>query len=883
MGRLGEQVIERFELSRLLHRREFWSDSETQASIRVESENTSNNKSIKTMNKIDLEKLKQTLPLPQLLKALGYGDGNLKKLCCPLHDDHSPSLSIFRKKNGGWGWKCHAGCGSGDEIDFLAKLRGLDPKKDFRKIADEYAQLATAASPQIPNTPASLAPPNPSSMPAENFDWDSLRKSADAKFLGNLASMRGYSLGLIDWLAKLGLVGNFKGQVAFPVRDAGGIIGAHVRNKNGQGWFFVPKGIANSPLIIGDLSHATKIHAFESQWDAFAFCELQAWHTSGIPADAAIFITRGAANGGMVGAMVRGDATVYAWIQNDKPNAKTGIVPAEEWLKAICTKAKTVWVVKTPGEHKDPNDWLRAGATSADFADVIATAMPAEITAAPPASAENTTAVNTAPPSPNEWFEQQFPGLTEKYGPAALEQSPKDSKGQPYVKLINEDFLAATLGAEGSPDEPAVFLPVEDKFYKYMPADGIYRQKSLMDLEGMFSAIILECARACLEHDIRSLLFSHRKSSVLSGVSRRAKAILKGPDEFFDATVKDFIACHDCMVRVADLLPVTFSPLFQRRNMLTINFVPDAKCDRFLNELMRPALDEADLDLLQRWSGMALMGENSAQKIVLLTGMAGGGKGTFINVLLGIIGRENVGELRTKHLEKSRFELGLLAGKTLLYGGDVAADFLNEEGASSLKKITGGDPISPEHKNSGTTRTLECRFNVVVSANCRLRIRLEKDAAAWRRRLVIIDYVKKPPAKPIADFAKILLRDEGPGILNWMLVGLKKLEADGWQLNLNAEQQARVDSLLLESDSVMVFTRDAFTKDQNLTVTVSDAFDSYTEYCQERGWTPVPRHDFGGQIEKAIAAQYGAALRHDILDPCSYKPQRGWKGIGLCR
>ena len=832
------------------------------------------------MNKIDLQKLKQTLPLPQLLKALGFGDGNQKKLCCPLHDDHSPSFSIFRKENGGWGWKCFAGCGSGDEIDFLAKLRGLDPKKDFRKIADEYSQLATAAGSQIPNDATSLAPSKLSPIPAENFDWDSLRKSADAKFLGNLASMRGYSLGLIDWLAKLGLVGNFKGQVAFPVKNAGGIIGAHVRHKNGQGWFFVPKGIANSPLIIGDLSHATKIHAFESQWDAFAFCELQAWHTSGIPADAAIFITRGAANGGMVGAMVRGDATVYAWIQNDKPNAKTGIVPAEEWLKAICTKAKFVRVVKTPGEHKDANDWLRAGATPADFADAIATAIPAEIMADSPTSPENSTPANTAPPSPNEWFEDQYPGLSGKHGPAALEQQPKKKTDLPFVVALNEDFLAATLGGDGSPDEPSVFLSVESKFYKYVPADGIYRHKSPEDLERLFSEIILKCARACPEFDVRNLLFSHRKSSVLSGVSRRAKAILKGVDDFFDATVKDFIACQDCMLRVADLQPVPFSPKFQRRNKLSVNFVTGAKCDRFLNDLMRPAMSESDLDLLQRWSGMALMGENLAQKIMLLTGTAGGGKGTFIRVLCGIIGKENIGELRTKHLE-SRFELGLLAGKTLLYGGDVAADFLNEEGASALKKITGGDPISPEHKNSGTTRTLECRFNVVVSANCRLRIRLEKDAAAWRRRLVIIDYVKKSTTKPIADFDKELLRDEGPGILNWMLDGLKKMEADGWQLKLNDEQQARVDSLLLESDSVMVFTRDVFVKDPGLTVTVSDAFDSYTEYCQERGWAPVPRYDFGGQIEKAIAAQYGVALRHDITILSTYKAQRGWKGLGL--
>jgi hypothetical protein len=332
------------------------------------------------MNKFDLKKLKETLPLPQLLKALGYGDGNQKKLCCPLHQDHSPSFSIYRNKKGGWGWKCFVGCGSGDEIDLLAKLRGLDPKNDFRKIADEYSQLAAqAGTPTAPANPVAT----PAPLPAEKFDWDSVCKAADPEFLGRLASFRGYTLGLVDWLHKLGMVGNFKGQIAFPVKHDDKIIGAHVRFKNGKGWFFAPKGINNSPLIIGDLARATKIHTFESQWDALAFCELQAWHISGIPADTAIFITRGAANGNLVGSMIRGDAVVYAWLQNDKPNEKTGVIPAEEWLKAICTKAKTVRVVRIPDKHQDPNDWLRAGATSADFANAMAKAELVAITTPP--------------------------------------------------------------------------------------------------------------------------------------------------------------------------------------------------------------------------------------------------------------------------------------------------------------------------------------------------------------------------------------------------------------------------------------------------------------------------------------------------------------------
>ena len=483
--------------------------------------------------------------------------------------------------------------------------------------------------------------------------------------------------------------------------------------------------------------------------------------------------------------------------------------------------------------------------------------------------------------SPNDWFDHYFPTLKRKYGPAALEQQPKKKTGLPFVATLNEDFLSATLGQEASPDEPTIYLPAEDRFYKYEPEVGIFRLKAPAQLESLYSHTLKECGQACAgEFDVNALMFSLRKSSKMMGVSRRATATLLERDEFFDASVKEYIACKNCMVQVSDMQPLEFSPHYHRRNKLGIDYVPGAKCDRFLNELMRPALSEADLDLLQRWAGMALLGENVSQKVMLLLGTAGGGKGTFIRVLTGIIGLENLGELRTKHLEQSRFELGLMSGKTLLYGADVAADFLSEKGAYGLKKITGGDPVSPEHKNARTTRTFECRFNVIVSGNCRLRVKLENDEGAWLRRLVIIDYTQPPVSKPIPDFDKILLRDEGSGILNWMLEGLMKLKADAWNLTLNAQQQGRVENLLCESNNLTLFIRDCLQKDDKLTITGSDAYVVYAEYCNQRKWTPIGRYEFGSQIEATVAAQFGVAMRHDVKD-ANDKAQRGWKGVGL--
>jgi DNA primase len=44
--------------------------------------------------------------------------------CCPIHEDHTPSLSIFRGHDGVDRWRCH-GCGAhGDAIDLEAVLSG---------------------------------------------------------------------------------------------------------------------------------------------------------------------------------------------------------------------------------------------------------------------------------------------------------------------------------------------------------------------------------------------------------------------------------------------------------------------------------------------------------------------------------------------------------------------------------------------------------------------------------------------------------------------------------------------------------------------------------------------------------------------------------------
>jgi len=102
---------------------------------------------------------------------------------------------------------------------------------------------------------------------------------------------------------------------------------------------------------------------------------------------------------------------------------------------------------------------------------------------------------------------------------------------------------------------------------------------------------------------------------------------------------------------------------------------------------------------VQQYCGQCLLGRNLTQRILLLDGVAEASKGALVLIAAGIVGRENIYELRTKHLD-GRFEIGRMIGKTLLLGSDVKADFLSSEGASRLKALVGGDVLEVERKTS---------------------------------------------------------------------------------------------------------------------------------------------------------------------------------------
>ena len=86
----------------------------------------------------DIASAKLKLPLPVLMNQLGLGERATRSALCPFHEDEHPSFSVWQQRDGSWSWKCHAGCGAGDEITFLElhrRISNSDATKLFLKMA----------------------------------------------------------------------------------------------------------------------------------------------------------------------------------------------------------------------------------------------------------------------------------------------------------------------------------------------------------------------------------------------------------------------------------------------------------------------------------------------------------------------------------------------------------------------------------------------------------------------------------------------------------------------------------------------------------------------------------------------------------------------------
>jgi len=172
----------------------------------------------------------------------------------------------------------------------------------------------------------------------------------------------------------------------------------------------------------------------------------------------------------------------------------------------------------------------------------------------------------------------------------------------------------------------------------------------------------------------------------------------------------------------------------------------------------------------------------------------------------------------------------------------------------------------------------------VITCNSRLRFRLEDDDDAWRRRLMIVRYERPPVTKRIPDFDKVLLREEGPGILRWAIEGFVKLKADlaeKGDFRLTPAQQGRIDSLLQESDSLRLFVKTRVEPSDGSSITTSDLVQAYAVFCADQGWNPMPTTVVERKAPDLMLDTWQVPKSNSLGGEGHRSSGRGWRNVRL--
>jgi phage/plasmid-associated DNA primase len=161
-------------------------------------------------------------------------------------------------------------------------------------------------------------------------------------------------------------------------------------------------------------------------------------------------------------------------------------------------------------------------------------------------------------------------------------------------------------------------------------------------------------------------------------------------------------------------------------------------------------------------------------------------------------------------------------------------------------------------------------FNILISSNSCLKLSINSDRSAWERRLVVIRFERPYTGRKIVDIHLLLLDEEGPGILNWILEGAQKLLRDielKGDICFSARHQSLIDRLLNESDSLAIFLTTSIVHADHgeaKGLSTADIVDTYLGYCEKQGWDPMRISVVEKKLPDLMAKLFATQQSHNL-------------------
>lgn len=328
------------------------------------------------------------------------------------------------------------------------------------------------------------------------------------------------------------------------------------------------------------------------------------------------------------------------------------------------------------------------------------------------------------------------------------------------------------------------------------------------------------------------------------------------------------LRCRNAVVNLetGQAIPVTRDQFMTR--CAAVDFDPAATCPTWERTILECNNgDMQQVRLLQKFAGLATTASTKHKKISVLYGPQGNnGKTLIVETLFRLMGSYSI-NLSTNALT-CKPDAGATAERLLVEGCRFAktSEWPKQTrlDVQFIKDLTGGDTYTAKAMH-GMPRHIRPGAKLFVVGN-HLPVIGEISSAIWDRLLPMkYDRVFSPNEQDKDLMDK--LRNEWPGILNWLMRGFHMLQSEGW--NSTAVMDDLRDQWRQDSDPLSDWRETCTRDDPKARTSRADLYSRYVNYCNGTGTRPMSNQAFN------------QALTERGCEPYKVNGTRGFIGIAL--
>ena len=291
------------------------------------------------------------------------------------------------------------------------------------------------------------------------------------------------------------------------------------------------------------------------------------------------------------------------------------------------------------------------------------------------------------------------------------------------------------------------------------------------------------------------------------------------------------IPCRNGYVRLLDGVLTLVEPekRFGMRHCLRYAYDPECKPALRFDDFLKKVLPDADVRArVQEYVGYTLMSDARYQRAQLWLGAGANGKGVLANIIQELHG--HTAAIGLDALDG--FKLSVLVGASSIFVDEVPKTRINEQ---TLKSLIAGERIQIDRKYEKPI-SIHVRGKWLVLGN-HLPTVTDHSIGFWRRWDIVPFNVtiKEGDRDPL--LAQGIIDLEMPGVLNWALAGLARLQRRGaFEPVLPEAMQNFLSDAKRETNSVQAWYEES---DVNVIDAITnpkdDVYEHYRDWCAKNG------------------------------------------------